>query len=122
MGVVELDGIYTLQDKLLNTDSANFCIEKGLPVGTETPCFRTWQWTYMTSMENVLISKPKDTPFSCLSISTLDEVDHNYTFKANGSTFHPGGRHAPNYCFFTMRCVRCGIASEVVGSPSWRSV
>ena len=33
----------------------------------------------MTSMENVLISKPKDTPFSCLSISTLDEVDHNYT-------------------------------------------
>ena len=50
MGVVELDGIYTLQDKLLNTVSANFCIEKGLPVGTETPCFRTWQWTYMTSM------------------------------------------------------------------------
>ena len=43
MGVVELDGIYTLQDKLLNTVSANFCIEKGLPVGTETPCFRTWQ-------------------------------------------------------------------------------
>ena len=50
MGVVELDGIYTLQDKLLNTVSANFCIGKGLPVGTETPCFRTWQWTYMTSM------------------------------------------------------------------------
>ena len=40
MGVVELDGIYTLQDKLLNTVSANFCIGKGLPVGTETPCFR----------------------------------------------------------------------------------
>ena len=50
MGVVELDGIYTLQDKLLNTVSANFCIGKGLPVGTETPCFRTWQWTYMTSI------------------------------------------------------------------------
>ena len=33
----------------------------------------------MTIMENVLITKPKDTPFSCLSISTLDEVDHNYT-------------------------------------------
>ena len=73
MGVVELDGIYTLQDKLLNTVSANFCIEKGLPVGTETPCFRTWQWTYMTSMQSVLISKPKNTRFSCLSISTLSK-------------------------------------------------
>gem|GEM_PF-3377154 len=28
--------------------------------------------------ESVLISKPKNIPFSCLSISTLDEVDHNY--------------------------------------------
>ena len=73
MGVVELDGIYTLQDKLLNTVSANFCIGKGLPVGTETPCFRTWQWTYMTSMQSVLISKPKNTRFSCLSISTLSK-------------------------------------------------
>ena len=63
MGVVELDGIYTLQDKLLNTDSANFCIEKGLPVGTETPCFRTWQWTYMTSMQSVLIPRPKTPDF-----------------------------------------------------------
>mgnify|MGYP007085151197 FL=1 len=73
MGVVELDGIYTLQDKLLNTDSANFCIEKGLPVGTETPCFRTWQWTYMTSTQSVLIPRPKNTRFSCLSISTLSK-------------------------------------------------
>ena len=73
MGVVELDGIYTLQDTLLNTVSANFCIGKGLPVGTETPCFRTWQWTYMTSMQSVLISKPKNTRFSCLSISTLSK-------------------------------------------------
>jgi len=32
----------------------------------------------MTIMENVLITKPKDTLFSYLSISTLDEVDHNY--------------------------------------------
>ena len=73
MGVVELDGIYTLQDKLLNTVSANFCIGKGLPVGTETPCFRTWQWTYMTSMQSVLIPRPKNTRFSCLSISTLSK-------------------------------------------------
>ena len=73
MGVVELDGIYTLQDKLLNTVIANFCIGKGLPVGTETPCFRTWQWTYMTSMQSVLIPRPKNTRFSCLSISTLSK-------------------------------------------------
>ena len=73
MGVVELDGIYTLQDKLLNTVSANFCIGKGLPVGTETPCFRTWQWTYMTSMQSVLIPRPKNTRFSYLSISTLSK-------------------------------------------------
>jgi len=73
MGVVELDGIYTLQDKLLNTVSANFCIGKGLPVGTETPCFRTWQWTYMTNMQSVLILRPKNTRFSCLSISTLSK-------------------------------------------------
>ena len=37
--------------------SANFCIEKGLPSGMETPCFRTWQWTHMTRMENMLIPK-----------------------------------------------------------------
>ena len=73
MGVVELDGIYTLQDKLLNTVSANVCIEKGLPVGTETPCFHTWQWTYMTSMQSALIPRPKNTRFSCLSISTLSK-------------------------------------------------
>ena len=33
----------------------------------------------MTSMENLLISRLKNTPFSCLSISTLDKIDHNYT-------------------------------------------
>ena len=40
MGVVELDGIYTLQDKLLNTVSANFCIGKGLPLGSKMGGFR----------------------------------------------------------------------------------
>ena len=34
-GVFELDGIQTLQGKLLNTASTNMCIEKGLPAGTE---------------------------------------------------------------------------------------
>ena len=42
-GVFELDGIQTLQGKLLNTASTNMCIEKGLPPGTENTLFRTWQ-------------------------------------------------------------------------------
>ena len=42
--------VYTLcTGELLNTVSANLCIKIDLPPGTEMPCFRTWQWTYMTS-------------------------------------------------------------------------
>ena len=34
---------------VLNSVSANFCIEQGLLAGAETPRLCTWRWTYMTS-------------------------------------------------------------------------
>lgn len=36
----------------------------------ENGLFRAWQWTYMTSMKNVLTLKLKNSCFSCSEIST----------------------------------------------------